>query len=147
MTDCFALWGPAPCFARAHACLQLCGQTTLPFTPHIPLITIPKYPSYTLHRRPNFYPSQLISKFGGYVCVIIFIELYKPLFIYLLIILPILHRHLIMIYKFQDFASRFGICIKMMEVLICTFWIAFTISSGKGIIKTSVGLRRRKKNI
>ena len=35
---------PAPCFARAHDCLQRYGQATLPFTPHIPLTTIPNNP-------------------------------------------------------------------------------------------------------
>ena len=58
---------PAPCLARHHDCLQLCDQATLPYTPHIPLTTIPKYSSNTPHRRPNFYPSQLFSKFVGYV--------------------------------------------------------------------------------
>ena len=30
----------------------------------------PKYPSNTPHRRPNFYPWQLFSKFGGYGVVL-----------------------------------------------------------------------------
>ena len=50
----FPVVRPTLCFARGHDSLQICSQVTLPFTAHIPLTTIPKYPSNAPHIRPNF---------------------------------------------------------------------------------------------
>ena len=45
---------PTPCFTQGHDCLQLCGQATLPLTPH-------NHPQIPLIRHPNCTPHSLVA--------------------------------------------------------------------------------------
>ena len=63
MADCLALWSPL--CALHGACSSVARQ--VPFTLHMPFTTIPKYPSNTPHRLPNFYPLQLVTSLSRHV--------------------------------------------------------------------------------